>query len=89
MLSPTPNEIGTRQIWVLWDLIVGGASRAATAFISGGRPDVGAAVGALGIASRSVPPIIQELVQPCSVAVPSTSPGVLGASLDALNTMRR
>lgn len=61
MLSPTPNEIDTRPAQVLWDLIVGGISGAATAVISGGRPEVGAAVGAVGGAARSVPPLIQEL----------------------------
>jgi hypothetical protein len=61
MLSPTPNEIDTRPARVLWDLIVGGVSGAATAVISGGRPEVGAGVGAVGGAARSVPPLIQEL----------------------------
>lgn len=61
MLSPTPHEIETRPIRVLWDLIVGGVSGATTALISGGHPEIGAAVGVLGGGARSIPPLFQEL----------------------------
>jgi hypothetical protein len=61
MFSPSPNEIDTRPVRVLWDLIIGGALGAATTFISGGRPEVGAALGAMGAASKSVPPLLQDL----------------------------
>jgi hypothetical protein len=61
MFSPAPNEIDTRPVRVLWDLIVGGASGAANAFISGGSPEVGAAIGAVGAASRSITPLLQDL----------------------------
>lgn len=57
MLSPTPHDIDTAPARVLWDLITGGVSGAATAFISGGSPEVGAAAGVIGAASRSVPPL--------------------------------
>ena len=61
MLSPTQNEIRTRPVRVLWDLVAGGVFGAATALVSGGRPDVGAVVGALGMASRSIQQTICEL----------------------------
>lgn len=61
LLSPVPNQIDTRPVRVLWDLFAGSVAGAATALISGGRPSVGAAIGALGMASRSVPPLIHEL----------------------------
>ena len=61
LLSPAKNEVGTRPVRVLWDLIAGSVAGATTALLSGGRPSVGAAIGALGMASRSVPPLIHEL----------------------------
>lgn len=61
LLPPAKNEIDTRPVRVLWDLIAGSASGAVAAIVSGGRPGVGAAIGALGTALRSVPPLIYEL----------------------------
>lgn len=61
LLSPGPSEIDTRPLRVLWDLIAGTAAGAAIALISGGRPGVGAALGAVGRAAQSVPPLIQDL----------------------------
>jgi len=61
LMSPSHNEIDTKPVRVLWDLIAGSVAGAATALISGGRPSVGAAIGALGMASRSLPPLIYEL----------------------------
>lgn len=60
MLSPTPHDIDTGPARVLWDLISGSVSGAATALVSGGRPEVGAAAGAIGAASRSVPPLARD-----------------------------
>lgn len=60
MLSPTPHEIDTGPARVLWDLIASSISGAATAFISGGRPEVGAAAGLIGTASGSVPPLVRD-----------------------------
>lgn len=61
ILSPAEPSIDTRPVRVLWDLIAGSMAGAATSMISGGRPFIGAAIGALGMASRSVPPLIYEL----------------------------
>jgi len=61
LLSPAKNEIDTRPFRVLWDFIAGSVAGATTALISGGRPGVGAAIGALGMGARSVPPLIYEL----------------------------
>ena len=61
LMSPAQNEIDTKPVRVLWDLIAGSVAGAATALISGGRPSVGAAIGALGMGSRSVPPLIYKL----------------------------
>ncbi len=61
LLSPSRNEMDTRPVRVLWDLVASAVAGAATGFFSGGRPDVGAAIGALGMAARSIPPLIQEL----------------------------
>jgi len=61
ILSPAEPSIDTRPVRVLWDLIAGSIAGAATALISGGRPGIGAAIGAMGMASRSVPPLIYEL----------------------------
>ncbi len=63
LLFPAQNEIDTRPVRVLWDLIIGSVTGAATtALISGGHPSVGAVIGAaIGAASRSVPPLIYEL----------------------------
>ena len=60
LMSPAQDEIDTKPVRVLWDLIAGSVAGAATAQISGGRPSVGATIGALGMASRSVPPLIHE-----------------------------
>jgi hypothetical protein len=60
MLSPTPHDVDTGPARVLWELITGGVSGAATALVSGGSPEVGAAVGAIGAASRSVPPLARD-----------------------------
>ena len=46
---------------MLWDLIAGAAAGAATALIAGGRPGIGAVIGALGPAARSVPPLVHDL----------------------------
>ena len=46
---------------MLWDLIVGGVAGAATATISGTRPDIGAAIGAIGVAARSLRSLTVEL----------------------------
>jgi hypothetical protein len=61
LMSPVQDEIDTKPVRVLWNLIAGGMVGAATALISGGRPSIGAAIGALGMASRSVSPLIYEL----------------------------
>jgi hypothetical protein len=62
LLSPTQSEFDTRPGRVLWDLVVGGMAEAATAMVSGGRPSVGATIGAvIRAAAKSVPPLIYEL----------------------------
>jgi len=61
LMSPIQNEIDTKPVRVLWDLIVGSVTGAATGLISGGRPFAGAALGALGMASRTVPKLIREM----------------------------
>lgn len=61
LMSPVQNAIDTRPLRVLWDLIAGSMAGAATAMISGGHPNIGAAIGAVGAASSSVPPLINEL----------------------------
>ena len=62
LLSPTQSEFDTRPGRVLWDLVVGGMAGAATAVVSGGRPSVGATIGAvISAAAKSVPPLIHEL----------------------------
>jgi hypothetical protein len=61
-MSPAQDEeIETRPLRVLWDLIAGSAAGAATAVLSGGQVGVGAVVGALGTASRALPPLLSEL----------------------------
>lgn len=61
LMSPMQNAIDTRPLRVLWGLIAGSVAGAATAMISGGHPNIGAAIGAVGAASSSVPPLINEL----------------------------
>jgi hypothetical protein len=62
LLSPTQSEFDTRPGRVLWDLVAGGIAGAATAMVSGGRPSVGATIGAvISAAAKSVPPLIHEL----------------------------
>lgn len=61
LLSFAQNKIDTRPVRVLWDLIAGSAAGTATALISGSDPSVGAAIGALGMVPRFVPPRIYEL----------------------------
>jgi len=61
LIVPTSPSVGTRPIRVLWDIVAGGAAGAITAAISGGTPTIGAAVGAVSIASKSVPPLAREL----------------------------
>lgn len=60
MLSPKADEIDTRPVRVLWEIIAGGAGGTATALMSGGRPAVGAVAGAITAASRSVPSLVSE-----------------------------
>ena len=60
-MSPAQDEIDTRPLRVLWEIIAGSAAGATIALISGGHPGVGAAMGALSTGSRSVPPVIHEL----------------------------
>lgn len=55
------HEIDTKPVRVLWDLVAGSVAGAATAMLSGGNPAIGAAVGVLGMASRSVAPLVSEL----------------------------
>jgi hypothetical protein len=61
LLSPIQHDIDTKPGRVLWELIAGGLGGAAIALLSGGHPVVGAVIGAVGTASRSVPPLIHEL----------------------------
>jgi len=61
LMSPSQNAIDTRPLRVLWDLIVGSVAGATTAIISGAPPNIGAAIGAVGAASSSVPSLINEL----------------------------
>ena len=61
MLSPAQDKIHTRPVRVLWDLIAGSAVGGVTAMVSGGRPEVGAAIGALGTASKSFPQLMHDL----------------------------
>ncbi len=61
LMSPAQNVIDTHPLRVLWDLIAGSLAGAATAMISGAPPNIGAAIGAVGAASSSVPPLINEL----------------------------
>jgi hypothetical protein len=61
MLSPEPNEIDSRPIRTLWEIISAGGAGAATAMISGGRPIVGAAAGAIGVASTGGIRLVREL----------------------------
>ena len=61
LMSPAQDEIDLRPVRVLWDFAGGGVTGGATALLSGGHPGVGAAIGALGMASRSVLPLIYEL----------------------------
>jgi len=61
LMSPAKDEIDSRPLRVLWDIIAGSAAGSATALISGGHPVAGAVIGALGMASKTVPPLIHEL----------------------------
>ncbi|MFA6999999.1 MAG: hypothetical protein WC241_02670 [Candidatus Paceibacterota bacterium] len=61
LMSPTQNEFDTKPIRVLWDLIAGSVTGAFIALTSGSDPSDGAVTGALSMASRSVPPLINEL----------------------------
>jgi hypothetical protein len=61
MFSPEPNEIDSQPIRTLWEIVSGGGAGAATAMISGGRPIVGATIGAIGAASKSGVPLIHDL----------------------------
>ncbi len=61
MFSPEPNEIDSRPIRTLWEIVSGGSAGAATAMISGGRPIVGATIGAIGAAAKSGVPLIRDL----------------------------
>jgi hypothetical protein len=60
LLSPTQNETGTPPVRVLWDLVGGTLTGTATALLSGGPLTVGAIVGAVGGALRSLPTLIGE-----------------------------
>jgi hypothetical protein len=59
-MSLAEHQIGTRPLRVLWEVIAGGASGAATALISGGDPRVGVATGAVSTGARSIPALIAE-----------------------------
>ena len=63
LLSPIQPKSDIQPVRVLWDLIVGGVvGIATTALMSGGPPNVGAAMGAaMGAASRSIPALLHEL----------------------------
>ena len=61
LMSPAQDDIDKRPVRVLWNLITDSITGAATAQILGGRPGVGAVIGALGGVSRSVSPLIYEL----------------------------
>lgn len=61
LMSPIQNEFDTKPVRVLWDLIAGGVAGAFIALISGSDPSDGALTGTLTMASRSVPPLINEL----------------------------
>jgi hypothetical protein len=58
MLSPASHEIDTQPVRILWELFASSVTGATTALISGGRPDIGAVIGAIGIATRVVPLLI-------------------------------
>jgi hypothetical protein len=59
IFSPASKEIDTRPVRILWELFASSMTGAATAMISGGRPDIGAVIGALGMAPRVVPTLIE------------------------------
>lgn len=61
LMSTGQQEVDTKPVRVLWDLVAGSAAGAATALFSGGNPIIGAAVGALGRASQSVAPLVNDL----------------------------
>ena len=61
MLSLEANEIDSRPVRTLWEIIATSGAGAATAMISGGRPLAGATVGAIGAASKSGIPLIRDL----------------------------
>jgi hypothetical protein len=61
LMSPFQNEISTRPLRVLWEIVASSAVGAATAPITGSSPSIGAAIGALGHIARTVPPLIHEM----------------------------
>ncbi len=61
LFVPTNDNLQTRPVRVLWDIITGTTATAATAAILGGDPTIGALVGAVGTAVRSGIPAAREL----------------------------
>lgn len=60
LYSPSKTDVDTRPVRVLWEILGAAAGGAAIGQLSGGKPIIGAATGAVAQAARSLPPLVGE-----------------------------